>query len=59
MADITAVKLNGANTFLANGNATFINGPANLLNTYLKTLLIVLIFLFELYLILYQLPNYY
>ena len=25
-------KPNGANTFLANVNATFINGPANLLN---------------------------
>ena len=26
----------GANTFLANGNATFINGPANLLNNLPK-----------------------
>ena len=57
IADIAAVKPNGANTFLANGIATFINGPANLI--YLKALLIVLIFLFELYLILYQLTNYY
>ena len=32
IADIAPVKPNGANTFLANGNATFINGPANLLN---------------------------
>ena len=32
IADIAAVKPNGANTFLANGKATFINGPANLLN---------------------------
>ena len=30
-ADIAAVKTNGANKFLANGIATFINGPANLL----------------------------
>ena len=30
IADIAAVKPNGANTFLANGIATFINGPANL-----------------------------
>ena len=30
IADIVAVKPNGANTFLANGHATFINGPANL-----------------------------
>ena len=35
-ADITAVKPNGANTFLANGFATFINGPANLLNNLPK-----------------------
>ena len=35
-ADIAAVKPNGANTFLANGNATFINGPANLLNNLPK-----------------------
>ena len=32
IADIAAVKPNGANTFLANDNATFINGPANLFN---------------------------
>ena len=32
IADIAAVKPNGANTFLANGIATFINGPAGLLN---------------------------
>ena len=31
-ADIT----NGANTFLANGIATFINGPANLPNKFPK-----------------------
>ena len=35
-ADIAAVKPNGANTFLANGIATFINGPANLLNNLPK-----------------------
>ena len=29
VADIAAVKPNGANIFLANGNATFINEPAN------------------------------
>ena len=31
-----AVKPNGADTFLANGNATFINGPANLLDNLHK-----------------------
>ena len=36
MADVTAVKSNGTNTFLANGIATFINGPANLLNSLPK-----------------------
>ena len=37
VADIAAVKPNGANnTFLANGIATFINGPANLLNNLPK-----------------------
>ena len=36
IADIAAVKPNGGNTFLANGNATFINGPANLLNNLPK-----------------------
>ena len=36
IADIAAVRPNGANTFLANGNATFINGPANLLNNLPK-----------------------
>ena len=35
-ADMAAVKPNGANTFLANGIATFINGPANLLNNLPK-----------------------
>ena len=30
IADTAAVKPNGANTFLANGNAIFINGPASL-----------------------------
>ena len=55
IADIAAVKPNGANTFLANGIATFINGPANLLSNLPKSP-IVLIFLFELYLILYRLP---
>ena len=34
--DIAAVKTNDANTLLANGNATFINGPANLLNNLPK-----------------------
>ena len=32
IAGIAAVKPNGANTFLANVIATFINKPANLLN---------------------------
>ena len=36
IADIAAVKPNGANTFLANGIATFINGPDNLLNNLPK-----------------------
>ena len=36
IADIAAVKPNGANTFLANGIATSINGPANLLNNLPK-----------------------
>ena len=36
IADIAAVKPNGANTFLANGIATFINGPTNLLNNLPK-----------------------
>ena len=35
-ADIAVVKPNGGNTFLANGNATFINGPGNLLNNLPK-----------------------
>ena len=36
IADISAVQTNDANTFLANGIATFINGPANLLNNVPK-----------------------
>ena len=36
IADIAAVKPNGANTFLANGIAAFINGPANLLSNLPK-----------------------
>ena len=36
ITDIAAVKPNGANTFLANGIATFINGPASLLNNLPK-----------------------
>ena len=32
----SCVKPNGTNTFLANGIATFINGPANLLNNLPK-----------------------
>ena len=36
VADIAAVKPNGANTFLANDISTFINGPANLLNNLPK-----------------------
>ena len=36
IADIAAIKPNGANTFLTNGIATFINGPANLLNNLPK-----------------------
>ena len=34
--DIAAFKPNGANTFLANGIAIFINGPANLFNALPK-----------------------
>ena len=59
IADIGAVKPNGANTYLANGNATLINGPANLLNNLPKNPPDCINFLFELYLTLYQLPNYY
>ena len=36
IADIAAVKPNGANTFLADGITTFINGSANLLNNLPK-----------------------
>ena len=36
IADIAAVKPNGANKFLANGIATFINGPDSLLNNLPK-----------------------
>ena len=36
IADIAAVTPHGANTFLANGIATFINGSANLLNNLPK-----------------------
>ena len=36
IADIEAVKPKVANTFLANGNATFIDGPANLLHNLPK-----------------------
>ena len=36
IAEIAAVKPDGANTFLANGIATFNNGPANLLNNLPK-----------------------
>ena len=36
IADIAAVKPNGASTFLATDIATFINGPANLLNNLPK-----------------------
>ena len=36
IADIAAVKPNSANTFLANGIATFINGPTNLINNLPK-----------------------
>ena len=59
IADIAAVKPNGANTFFANGIATFINGPANLLNNLPKNPPDCINLLLELYLILYQLSNYY
>ena len=36
IADIAVVKPNGANTFLANGIATSINGPASLLDNLPK-----------------------
>ena len=38
IADIAAVKPNGANAFLGNGNATFINESTNLLNNLPKNL---------------------
>ena len=53
IADIAAVKPNGANTFLANGIATFINGPTNLLNNLPKNPPDYIV-LFELCLTLYQ-----
>ena len=59
IADIAAIKPNGANTFLTNGIATSLMDLLIYLITYPKNPLIVLIFLFVLYLILYQLPNYY
>ena len=60
IAEIAAVKPNGAHTFLVNGIATFINGPVNLLNNLPKNPPdCIIFFLFELYLILYQLLNYY
>ena len=36
IAETAAVIPNGAKTFFAKGIATFINGPANLLNNYPK-----------------------
>ena len=36
IADMAADIPNGANTFLANGTATFINGPANFPNRFPK-----------------------
>ena len=36
IADIADAKPNGANTFLGNGIATYINGPSNLLNNLPK-----------------------
>ena len=36
ITDMAADNPNGANTFLANGIATFINGPANLPNKFPK-----------------------
>ena len=59
ITDIAAVKPNGANTVLAHGIATFINGPANLLNNLPKKPPDCIISLFVFYLILYQLLNYY
>ena len=59
IADIAAFKPNGANTFLANGDATFINGPVNLLNNLPKDPLDCINFFIELCLILYQLTNHY
>ena len=59
IAYIAAVKPNGADIFLANGITTFINGPANLLNNLPKNPPDCINFLFEFYLILYQLLNYY
>ena len=45
IAEAAAVNLNGAKTFFAKGIATFINGPANLLNKDPKNLpgLIILV----------------
>ena len=49
IAGIAAVKSNGANTFLADGIATFINGPANLLNNLPKNPPDCIFFLIVLY----------
>ena len=59
IADIAAVKPNGAYILLANGIATFINGPASLLNNLPKNPPDCINFFIVLYLILYQSPNYY
>ena len=60
IADIEAAKPNGANIFLADGNATFINGPGNLPNNLPKNPPdSIIFFVFVLYLILCQLSNYY
>ena len=49
IVDIAAVQPNGANTFLANGIATFINGPFNLLNNLPKNPPDCIFFLIVLY----------
>ena len=47
IADMAADNPNGANKFLANVIAIFINGPANLPNKFLKILLIVSFLIIE------------
>ena len=59
IAEAAAVIPNGAKIFFANGTATFINGPANLLNNEPKNPLDRIILKFELQKALNQLADCY